>query len=239
MIKIAICDDDIAFVGITQTYLEKISAEYHYSLEISAYLSGQELIKDHQSGNSFDLIYLDIEMDGLDGIETAKWIRSNDYHVLIVYISSHEEYLRQLFEAEPFRFLKKPVPFDAFCRIFLQAEKRISQKQNNFYCFKSGHNLMKVSCKDILYFESDKRKVIVHTIQHSYEYYDKLNVIEEKLKNQRFIRIHKAYLVNIDNIEAFQYERVALTDGTILSISEKNRPRIRNEFWNYFNKGDS
>lgn len=77
----------------------------------------------------------------------------------------------------------------------------------------------------------------MHTLHKEYAYYDKLNNIEEQLKDSRFIRIHKAYLVNIDNIEAFQYERVALTDGTILNISEKNRPYIRNEFWKYFKGG--
>ena len=81
--------------------------------------------------------------------------------------------------------------------------------------------------------ESAKRKVIVHTTNHTYDYYDKLDQVEEKLGNMRFVRIHKAYLVNMDNIEAFQYDRVALTDGTILSISEKNRPRIREMFWEY------
>lgn len=237
MIKIAICDDEPKFVGTIQTYLETIAADYHYEMDIQTYFSGETLIKDYQTGEKFDLIYLDIEMQKMDGIETAKWIRNNDYYVLIVYISSHEEYLRQLFEAEPFRFIQKPVNFDSFLSVFSQAQKRISQQQNNFYCFKFGKNIIKVLCRDILYFESAGRKVIVHTLHKEYAYYDKLNNIEEQLKDSRFIRIHKAYLVNIDNIEAFQYERVALTDGTILNISEKNRPYIRNEFWKYFKGG--
>lgn len=237
MIKIAICDDEPKFVGTIQTYLEKISNEYHYEVDIQTYFSGKSLTKDYEAGENFDLIFLDIEMQEMDGIQTAKWIRDNDYYVLIVYISSHEEYLRQLFEAEPFRFLQKPVDFDNFLSVFLQAEKRISQQQNKFYCFKFGKNMIKVACRDILYFESAGRKVIVHTHNKEYTYYDKLNNIEETLKDRRFIRIHNAYLVNMDNIEAFQYERVALTDGTILNISEKNRPHIRNEFWQYFKGG--
>lgn len=236
MIKIAVCDDDIAFTGTTQTFLEKIAAEYHEELEISVFLSGNALVKEYQNGNSFDLIFLDIEMEGMDGIETARQIREQDYHVLIVYISSHDEYLRQLFEAEPFRFLKKPVSYDEFCPVFFQAQKRIFAMQSNFFCFRSGKNLMKVFCKDILYFESSGRKVILHTLQHAYEFYDKLNHVEEQLKASQFVRIHKAYLVNLDNVESFQYERLALTDGTILSISEKNRPRLRKEFWHYFRR---
>ncbi len=238
MIKIAVCDDDISFTGITQTYLEQISSDYRTELEISVFLSGSALTREYQAGNNFDLIFLDIEMNGMDGIETAKHIREQDYHALIVYISSHDEYLRQLFEAEPFRFLKKPVAYEDLLAVFFQAQKRITAMQNDYFCFRSGKNLMKVFCKDILYFESSGRKVVLHTTQRAYEFYDKLNNIEESLKDFRFVRIHKAYLVNIDNVESFQYERLALTDGTILSISEKNRPRLRNEFWHYFRKGD-
>lgn len=238
MIKIAICDDDPKFVGSTQTFLEEIAGREHFPLDIQVFFSGNTLVADYLSGITYDLIYLDIEMDGMDGIETAKRIRELDYHVLIVYISSHEEYLKQLFEAEPFRFLQKPVTYEFFYEVFSQAQKRISKQRNNFFYFKTGKNINKVLCREILYFESAGRKVIVHTLNHEYEYYDKLNLIEERLKEQRFLRIHKAFLVNIDNIEAFQYERVALIDGTILSISEKNRPRIRNEFWHHFKGGE-
>jgi len=235
VIKIAVCDDDIKFVGATQEYLEQLAKEERCELEVECFLSGNELIGEYEKGNIFDLIYLDIEMNGADGIETAKWIRRKDYHVLIVYISSHDEYLRQLFEAEPFRFLPKPMECEAFRTVFKQATERILEQQSHYFHFKTGKNIVKIACKDILYFESAGRKVIVHTTQRSYEYYDKLNGIEENLKDMRFVRIHKAYLVNMDNVEAFQYERVAMSDGTILSISQKNRPRIRSEFWKYYN----
>lgn len=238
MIKTAICDDEPAFTGFIQTLLERIAGEYHLSVEISVFLSGRSLLEEYRNGTHFDLIFLDIEMNELDGIETAKRIREQDYHALIVYISSHEEYLRQLFEAEPFRFLKKPVAYEEFLSVFLQAQKRITAMQNNYFCFRCGKSITKVLCRDILYFESSGRKVILHTLQHTYEFYDKLNHVEESLKEFHFARIHKAYLVNIDNVESFQYERLSLTDGTILSISEKNRPRLRNEFWHYFRKED-
>lgn len=234
MIKIAVCDDDLKFVGAIQEYLEQLAKEEHFELEIECFLSGNELLQEYEKGILFDLIYLDIEMHGADGIETAKQIRRKDYHVLIVYISSHEEYLRQLFEAEPFRFLPKPVEYSAFRMVFRQAAERILEQQSNYFHFKTGKSMIKVPCKEILYFESAGRKVIVHMVQRSYEYYGKLNEIEEHLKDMRFVRIHKAYLVNIDNVEAFQYERVAMSDGTILSISQKNRPRIRSEFWKYY-----
>ncbi len=76
MIKIAVCDDDIAFTGTTQTFLDQIAKEQHLELEVSIFLSGKSLVQEYQEINHFDLIFLDIEMNGMDGIETAKLIRN-------------------------------------------------------------------------------------------------------------------------------------------------------------------
>lgn len=233
MIKIGICDDDLKSAGLIQQYLEELGQKYQYRMEMEIYSSGEELIRDYEEGSGFDLIYLDIEMKQLDGIETARWIRKHQYPMLLIYVSSYDTYLKQLFEVEPFRFLQKPVSAEEFEQVFLKAVERIEEQNGEYFRFQSGRNMMNLLCRDILYLESAGRKVIVHTVHRTYEYYDKLDHVEEKLREMRFVRIHKAYLVNMDNIEAFQYERLSLKDGTILNISEKNRPRIRSIFWNY------
>ncbi len=233
MIKIGICDDDWKSAEAIQKYLELLGKKYQYKLELEVYASGEELICGYEEGNRFDLIYLDIEMKGIDGIETARWIREQHYHMILIYVSSYDTYLKQLFEVEPFRFLQKPVSLEAFEEVFLKAVQRIEEQKGEYFRFQSGRNMINLLCREILYIESAGRKVIVHTVNHTYEYYDKLDHVEEQLSAFRFVRIHKAYLVNMDNIEAFQYERLSLKDGTILNISEKNRPRIRSIFWNY------
>lgn len=234
MIKVGICDDDQRFLSQMEQSIEELEEKYHYEVQIELYSDGKELLEDFEKGIGFDLIFLDIEMKQLDGIKTAQKIRECDYHMLIVYVSSYEEYLMQLFEVEPFRFLKKPLQKEQLEDVFLKAQRRIQEKQKSYYRFQFGKTMVQVLQKDILYFESAGRKVLVHTMEKQYEYYDKLDKVEEKLNGARFLRIHKAYLVNVDNIEAFQYERVALIDGTVLNISEKNRARVRNEFWKYY-----
>lgn len=239
MINIAICDDELFYLGEIQSRLEALAKKYAFEVHIECYSDGQEFVKEMQEGLTFDLVYLDIEMKHVDGLDTAYWIRQNDNHMLIIFISSHDEYMRRLFETEPFRFLQKPIEDNAFEKAFRQAIERIEKLKNEYFVFQSGKNIMKIRCKDILYLESSRRKIIVHTNSRTYEYYEKLDQAQQRLEGMRFIRIHKAYLVNMDNIEAFQYERVALIDGTILNISEKNRPRIRNEFWNYCRGGEN
>ena len=213
--------------------LQKIEKEEKIEMEVDVFFGGAGLWEQIQQTGAYDLIYLDIEMKQMDGIETARWIREHQYHMLLIYISSYDTYLKQLFEVEPFRFLQKPVSMEEFEPVFLKAVERIKEQKGEYFRFQSGRNMINLLCRDILYMESSGRKVIVHTINRTYEYYDKLDHVEEQLNGMRFVRIHKAYLVNMDNVEAFQYERLSLKDGTILNISEKNRPRIRSIFWNY------
>lgn len=233
MTKIAVCDDNQQFLGTIVTCLHQLENKYQYEMDLEEYSSGEELIEDIDRGLRFDVIYMDIEMKDMDGMDTAAYIRERDDKMLLIYVSSHEEYMRKLFETEPFRFLSKPVSFEEFEHVFLKAMQKVEYQKKECYYFQSGKNVMKVLVRDILYFESSGRKVIVHTKNHDYTYYDKLGEVEKKVEHLRFVRIHKAYLVNMDNIEAFQYERIALVDGTILSISEKNRPKIRSQFWDY------
>lgn len=233
MIRAAVCDDSQQYIGEISTLLSYLGEKHHYDIEIEEYSSGRELIADYDSGSRFDILYLDIEMGELDGVSTAAHIRQSDNQLLIIYVSSHEEYLKELFETEPFRFLAKPIEEKRFEDVFCKAMERILSRKTQYFYFQSGKQIVKLPVADIIYVESSKRKVIIHTAQGEREYYDKLDGVEEKLRQMRFIRIHQAYLVNMDHIEAFQYDRVALSNGTILSISEKNRPRIREMFWEY------
>ena len=92
-----------------------------------------------------------------------------------------------------------------------------------------------VLSRDIVYLDSNKWKVFVHTVRGEYEYYHKLDEAEEELLaiSADFVRIHKAYLVNMEHVEAYQYEKLALRDGTMLSISEAHRANVRSRFWEW------
>src|SRR5699024_3141440 len=166
-----------------------------YEVQIELYSDGKELLEDFESGIGLDLIFLDIEMKQVDGIETARKIREKDYHILIVYVSSYEQYLMQLFEVEPFRFLKKPLQREQLEDVFLKAQKRIEEKQKSYYRFQFGKTVIQVLQKDILYFESAGRKVIVHTVEKQYEYYDKLDQIGRASCRERvYIALHATTL---------------------------------------------
>ena len=125
MINIGICDDDLIFASKIETMLMKISRSQLIEMNLEVYSDGYELWRDIQLGNMFDLLYLDIEMVKVNGIDVARKIRQKDMDVILIYISSYENYFIQLFEVEPFRFIKKPVNNEIFYSYFNKAYDRI------------------------------------------------------------------------------------------------------------------
>lgn len=188
-------------------------------------------MRDISDGEKFDLLYLHIEIPYLNGIALAKKVRERDVNILIIYISSNEKYLRELFEVEPFRFIKKPVDEKLFRQYFEKAYERIQQGAHYFaYQFKRA--VYKVAVEDILFFESRGRVIIVHATNGKGRFYGRMNQIEKQLQSGKtcFLRIHQSYLVNFRFIEKLSYGRVVLTNRVELQISEKRRKVIRTQY---------
>ena len=109
MINIGICDDDVAMTAIIEEMLHKIANEQDIKINCAVFFDGFTLVENIRQGTYYDLIYLDIEMHKINGISAAELIRSMEVPALIVYVSSYEKYLKELFNTEPFRFLSKPI----------------------------------------------------------------------------------------------------------------------------------
>lgn len=166
-----------------------------------------------------------------NSIETARQIREKDYMVLIIYVSSYEEYLKELFEVEPFRFLSKPIDEKLFYKYFQSAYERI-EKEQEYFEVKFNNEIVHVPIKNIVYFESEKRYVHVITDKRKYTLYGKLKEIESQMKNRKFvfIRIHQSYLVNYKYIKRINLLSVVLHNGMELRISEDRVKDVRKKF---------
>lgn len=107
MINIAICDDDLVFASKIEAMLLQISKKQMIKMNIEVFSDGSELWDDIAFGkNKYELLYLDIEMVRINGIEVARKIRENDADAILIYISAYDNYFIELFEVEPFRFIK-------------------------------------------------------------------------------------------------------------------------------------
>lgn len=238
MIKIAICDDEVITTSIMEEMLMELEKDMHAQINCDVFFDGSALLESIGKGNWYDLIYLDIEMGDMGGIDTAVKIRQLGLNILIVYVSGHERYLKQLFDTEPFRFLSKPIDKEEFRNVFLAAHKRICLKPE-YFSYISNKTLKKIPLGNITYFESSGRVVYIHEAgkigregRTEEKFYGKINAIEKQLANShgRFLRIHQSYLVNFDYIKSLNFTSVRMLDDTVLQISKERQKSIRHEF---------
>ena len=234
MLSIAICDDDLKFTGKLETLVIEESQKLGIRVETEIFSDGETLLKSIQSGEHYELIFIDIEMKQVDGITAARQIREIDRTVLLIYISGYDEYLQELFEVEPFRFLSKPLNHEKFTHYFRDSWKRINETEV-FYQFTFNKEIRKVSVKDIVYFESNNRIVNIHFKDGTYEYFDgKLNNVEEELAASRryFLRIHQSFLVNYDYIKKMNFFNMTISfmnKELELKISEDRQKEVRQQ----------
>ena len=228
MFKIAVCDDVASVCNELKTMIMDMKNDLICKeITIDTFYSGEALIDNIKEENLYDLIFLDIELGKINGVEVGHIIRKQmeDYVTKIIYISSKDIYDRQLFDVQPLHFLKKPIDSK---KIFddIQLAMKISEKENRNFEFKSFRNTIKVPYRDILYFESRGRKVFLVGTKNNYTFYGNIKDLEEVLP-KFFIHPNRSYFVNYEFVTCFKFEELIMTDGSIIPISRNKRKEIR------------
>ncbi len=231
MIRIAICDDEKLMTAGIEELVMNAAVRRGVRTDIDVFYSGSGLMDYIRSGHEYDLIFLDIEMPHMDGIEFARKLRSTNSEAVLVYISAHTEYAIQLFDVETFRFLTKPVDEEAFVEVFHKACDRILSG-SRFFTYTSNKAVQRVRLGSILYFESKGRQVQIVTADDRMCFYGRLDEVEERLslENLEFLRIHKSFLVNMEHVEKLSCDRVRLRSGEELRISQERQKLIQKQY---------
>lgn len=226
-ISVAVCDDDLPVCSQIERILVSIFEDLSVNYDIDIFCSGRDLC-DKMSGTNYDIIFLDIRMPEMSGLDTGKYIREilKNEIVQIAFISAKECYAMKLFEYRPINFLVKPVNYKKIRKV-IDKYLVISEQNNHVFTYKKGYEFFSVPMSDILYFESKNRKIIIVTKNGSDEFYDSMENIYSFVKNNKFLYIHKSIVVNYRYIKKFSYDQVTMSDGKILSISQSRRKQIR------------
>lgn len=228
MILIAVCDDDTRFCTSVADKITDISIKLNIDLDVHIYKSGAALFSAIENGNYFDIIFLDIMLGNENGIDTAKRIRDLCDDTLFIFLTGFIDFAVQGYEARAFRYILKDRLSNELEKTLSDAVAAINEKP--FFSFSYKHTLYRINASDILYFESDKRMVIVHTKTEQYCFYGKLDETEYITD---FIRIHQSYLVNPKHIKTLTKTAAELDDGTNLSVSDSYSEKAKRKFMMY------
>ena len=236
MLKIAICDDDKYICSEIERVLLDYEKSSTVEIDIKVFYTGESLINFIKNEHFFDLIFLDVELGTTTGIEIGSKIRNelDDYISKIVFITSKTGYEQQLFDLYPLNFIKKPIDKEKLIKCVCLAVKLLDIDNKTFE-YKKRYDVIKISIKDILYFESKGKQIKIVT--HSYEdhFYETLDNIKNKLP-KIFIEPHRSFLINFDKVERITKESVFMINGHEIPISQRNLKNIRSMILTFTNE---
>ena len=228
--KIAVCEDNNIVAAYLEDYLSSLGVQ---NIEYEIFTSGDYLIRDmEQEKTSFNIFLMDIEMPGRNGIETSAYVRAHDKNALIIFITDHKEYVYEVFEVLPFRFLIKPVTQEALNGVMKKAFEHFNLTNQVFF-FKQNKKQLQVDFNEIIYFEGNLRKVRLVTSEVEYDFYGKISDVVKQLDGNLFLQIHNSYIVNMSQIRKISDSAVVLKSGVNLPISKKYRDEVRQKHIQY------
>lgn len=229
--KIAICDDEVKHTSSLESALLEIS---HGKVECDVFQNGEELLSTYEKNpKSYDAIFLDMEMEKLNGIETANIIRRNDEYVIIVFVTSHTEYMRESFKCLPFRFLVKPVDLTELSEVYEDISKKLS-KTNKVLSVTEGKAIFRIFSEDIIYCESCNHFVYIHTKERVYKVCKSLTRFYEECDAELIYRVHTSFLVNFHYVKSIKNNFIELycADDKI-PISRTYKQSVLTEYTNF------
>ncbi len=238
MLIIAICDDNAADRIKLYETIESCLCKLGVNANIFAYDNPDKLNSVIESKTiCFDIIFLDIIMDDMDGMTCARIIRKQDKLVNIIFLTSSTDYVYEGYEVNATGYLVKPIKTDQVAKVM---ERAIAQNKNvdkQSICITYRGVTQKIPTKDILYIESENNKVniVLAKTAEKITVYTKLDEFEQTQQLNNFIRSHKSYLVNFLYIEKYANDKFVLTTGTAIPISRTNKEKARVAFYTLLN----
>lgn len=228
MIKIAICEDEKEQQDLLKTHINQIFKDLPINYSLYTFNSGEELLKNYPK--NIDIFLIDIQLNEINGMDTARKIRETDNKAEIIFITSLIEYALEGYEVRAYRYLIKPVKYDDLKTHILNCIKEIDIKNKHIIIKKQG-NRIKLDISEITYIEVQKENITIHTLNKTYETKGTMNNIEKEINCSRFYRCHKSFLVNLEHIKSIKQYIAVLENSEEVPISRYRFKDTKDRFF--------
>ena len=206
MISIGICDDEAPTGRALRTPLERKLQLLGISYRILEYDSGEALFS-HPEREYLDILFLDIEMKQMNGMETAKNLRKRNSHTLLIFVTAYPDFVFQGYEVHAFHYILKPYEEHKIQAVLEQALEELGRDREPYFTLERKSGILKIPLKKVLAFSSDRRKVVIFLNDGSRpDFYGKLDEVESGLPDY-FVRCHNRHLVNLNFVSALEKDR--------------------------------
>lgn len=232
--NIAICDDNKFFRDMLQDIVIKYMEEKKCEYNVDVFISGEEFINSiNREYINYNLVFLDILMDKIDGIEVANILKSINENIEIVFVTITKDFVFNGYDIGVLNYILKPFDTGKIKReIDRWMDKNNKESNDKFYITKKS-GIEVLSIKDIFYFDIYNRIITVHTKSREIQFYDKFENIEKKVERHSFLKCHRSYLVNCKYIDKIENSYIYLVNEEKIPISRLRISKVKSQFLEY------
>ncbi len=217
MIRIAVVEDDQDMARMIREYVNRYADSAGRKVAITSFSDGDEIASDYKL--DFDIILMDIQMQFVDGLTAARYVRERNSEVVIIFITNMAQYAIQGYEVNAFDYILKPINYFSFSEKLHRAIERMGRQDTDFLTVSVERGLTRVDISRIRYIESQGHKIMIHTDARTYHTHSiTMKALEEKLAAHHFYRCNKGYLVNLEYVEGIE-DDCAVIEGEKILIS--------------------
>ena len=224
-ISIGIVEDNLFCQEQLANHLNNWAKKNDHDMILSVFSNSEDFLCNFHLLEDLDILFLDIQLDGMDGLALAKDLRSKNFTGNIVFLTAYKEYVFHGYQVHALNYLLKPVSYSDVltCMNIVYEQKKVDH-----YTFSIGNTIYRLSYKNILYFSSDKHYIEIFTRYTSYKH---LGTFKQVLSitPTYFVRCHRTLIVNTHNIESLQKSTITLVGGNTIPVSRSYIKDVRNQ----------
>lgn len=225
--RVAICDDERYWRENLKGYIHEYEKKNNIQILTEYFSNGYLLL---QSAADFDVIFMDYQMEDLNGIETARKIRNHNKNCIIIFVSAYPDVALDTFEVDAFRFLTKPINRE---KLFKSLDDYMKTEKEQFLIFRIHNGSVKLKESDIIYCESVQRRTVIYTADKSYEVLLNIREVEKMLPAEKFMRCHKCFIISFYHVRSYDYNEITLDRNYKAYIGRKYQQHFQQEIEGY------
>lgn len=230
MYRVAVCDDD----QNVREEVSRIIREWNPEIRVDCFESGESLAEAYET---YHAVFLDIDMKGMNGIETGKWIRGRDKETKLVYLTAYQDYVAGAFGVHAFQYLLKPVKKEEIRKVLedIFSYLHVPEKKP-VLDFQTVNGLLCVPVEEIYYFEYISRRVEIVTADGVYAMTEKIGRVAKRMESYGFSMPHQSFVVNMLHVRNVLSGRILLDNGMEIPLAQKRQKEWKRELITYLSE---
>ena len=232
--KIAVCEDEAVQVNLLNNKIKKWANDYDIEVTINNFTTAESFLFEWEDYDKYDIIFLDIKLGKISGVELSNIIREKNKNVDIVFVTGFFKYALHGYKVGALQYLMKPIKISDLYFCLNKTQERISNKNDKYMMIlETPKKYIKLNCNEIHYCIMFSPYIDIHTSSEKITVRKKISELEREIPSKYFIRCHRSYIVNLKYVKSITKDSVVLESGIRIPISRGRYKDINDTFINY------